>query len=168
MPRAWSAPPLLLVTASVLLAVTSCAGGGAAETAETPIQQQPSQQAGGTFADSFARHVVTNEQASIYADMESSFRATTGRAAIEESLARMQAAYGRPLESVPITSVAGRKAYSNGQTKEMRTYWYGIRTSRHDWGSHFLFVEVVHDLGQPACSGFAVVTFPLGAPGFLR
>jgi len=58
--------------------------------------------------------------------------------------------------------------FSDGTSKPLRKFWYAVRTTTAAKGKYFLFVEVVPGEGRPACSGFAIVTFPGGAPSWLQ
>jgi hypothetical protein len=46
----------------------------------------------------------------------------------------------------------------------MLKHWYAVRTSKYDYGSHFISVEIVPDDGGYASSGVSIVNFPMGVP----
>jgi hypothetical protein len=100
--------------------------------------------------------------------MERAFRDAVSEQDVGPMLGKIYAAYGRPLEVEPKNDEVGYKAYGSGVRKPMRKFWYAVRTSTRQKGTYFLFTEIVPDGGPLACSGFSIVSFPLGIPPSLK
>ena len=69
-----------------------------------------------------------------------------------------------PLEAKFKKVEQGRKWGTGGYDKPMLKHWYAVRTSKYDYGSHFISVEIVPDDGGYASSGVSIVNFPMGVP----
>jgi len=76
--------------------------------------------------------------------------------------------YGRTLAFEFKQEESGQEIYDNGKTKQLCKFWYAIRTTKFQQGSHFSIVEVVPEDNGLAVSSFSTVSFPSGLPQNLK
>lgn len=120
------------------------------------------------FSDALVEVIIADRRSDLRPKMEKAVQDAVSENETSRMLEQMYSAYGRPLEAEFKMDEAGYKMYAHGERKPMRKFWYAVRTSRYERGSHFLFVEVVPDGNGLACAAFSIVTFPLGIPPALR
>jgi len=120
------------------------------------------------LSDSIVDNLVRDSRTDLRAKMERGMRDYYDEKSFSSIVDQMFGMYGKPLEAEYKMDDVGSKTYPDGQSKPMRKFWYSVRTTKHEKGSHYLFVEIVPDEGGLAGSSFAIVTFPLGAPPALR
>ena len=120
------------------------------------------------FSDALVEAIVADRRSDLHLRMEKAFRDAVSENQASRMLEQLYSTYGIPLEAEFKMDEAGFRMYANGERKPMRKFWYAIRTSRYERGSHFLFVEVVPDENGLACATFSIVTFPYGIPPSLR
>jgi hypothetical protein len=104
----------------------------------------------------------------IRSKLENTFQATIDERQFDSMLDQMIRENGKLLEVEFKQDELGTKTYPEGHTKPMLKFWYAVRTTRYEKGSHFLIVEVVPDGSSLAISSFAIVTFPSGIPSALK
>lgn len=153
-----------------LLSLSGCALRGVFSTSRpTPANDNSAErEAARQLSDSMADDLVNNRRAALLAKMERELRDATGAEAFNLAVDQMLAAYGSPVEAEYRMDEIGTKTYPDGRSKPMRKFWYAVRTTAHERGSHFLFIEVTTDEQGPAGSSFAIVTFPAGVPPALQ
>jgi hypothetical protein len=100
--------------------------------------------------------------------MEQAFRNAVSEKDMKPMLEKIYSAYGKPLEVEYKKDDAGYRIYDTGERKPMRKFWYAVRTTKHEKGTHFLFTEIVPDGDSLACVTFSIVTFTHGIPPDLR
>lgn len=120
------------------------------------------------LSDSIVNDLLNNRRAALLAKMEKEIQDAPEAEAFNLDIDRMFTAYGKPVEAEYKMYEIGVKPYQSGRSKPMRKFWYAIKTTSHEKGSHFLFVEVVTDEHGPAGSTLAIVTFPAGTPPTLQ
>ena len=100
--------------------------------------------------------------------MEKAARDYYDQGAVDSILDKMIGLFGSPVEVKFKKVEQGRKWGTGGYDKPMLKHWYAVRTSKHDYGSHFIFVEIVPDEEEYASSGISIVNFPAGVPEDMR
>lgn len=120
------------------------------------------------LSDSIVDDLLRNNPKSLFTKMEKEVKASHDEESFNASLTHLFAAYGEPIEAEYKQDETGIKTYPDGQSKTMRKFWYSVRTTKHQMGSHFLFVEVVPDENSLAGATFAIVTFSDNVPPSLR
>jgi hypothetical protein len=120
------------------------------------------------LSDSIAGNLIKDDRVSLRNQTEKGARDYYDEESFGSIIDQMFAMYGKPIEAEYKTDDAGRKTGSGGYDKPMRKFWYALRTERYQKGTVYLTVEIVPDHGGLASSGFTMLTFPLGAPPWLK
>ncbi len=122
-----------------------------------------------TFADELVKAILAEDWQAIRSRMEPALRDAYDLAHVRGVLDRMFAAYGKPLEAEFKSDEVGKQVYQDGTARPLRKFWYALRTSTHDKGSHFMIIAVVPGEGESlACVTFSIVSFFNGVPEHLR
>lgn len=145
----------------------------AANCAKTPTNQPDAaaavdRAAARQLSDKIVDDMINNRGADIRAKSETTMRAASSDEQFIQTLARMNLTYGQPLEAEFKTEESGIEPREKGGAKPMRKFWYAVKTAKHAKGTHFIFVQIVPDGEQLACSAYSMVTFPKGVPPQLQ
>jgi hypothetical protein len=117
------------------------------------------------FSDALVDDIIHDRRENISAKIDPSFQ-KAGPQYLNSSIDYMFNQYGQPLECSYKMNAVGNRTDSEGK-KPMRKFWYSARTTKYPSG-YYLFVEVVPGDGGLRTTGFALVTFPNGAPSNLQ
>ena len=128
--------------------------------AETTIDREEALK----LSHGLVRDLIADDRAQIFQKMQSGFQEHSAQRSMDSIIDSMILMYGELLESEFKMDTVGRKVGIGGYDKPVRKFWYAIRTTKHEKGTVYLFVEVVPDGDALAATGFSMVTFPLGTP----
>ena len=120
------------------------------------------------FCDSMVTDILEDRTTQLYKKMETKFKKAYNQRAFNETLQNMYINYGKPVELKFKMAAEGTKEYGDGEVKQLRKLWYAAKTTKYQYGQYYLFIEVVPDGRSLGSSGFALVTFPMGAPPELK
>ena len=120
------------------------------------------------LSDKIVDDMVNGRGADIWLLSEESFRESSSEQQFNQTLSKMTAAYGKPLETEFKMDEYFYEPRSVGGGKATRKFWYAVKTDRHEKGTHFIFVQIVPAGERLACSAFSIVTFPKGVPEQLK
>jgi hypothetical protein len=118
-----------------------------------------------TFSDALVDDIIHDRRENISAKVDASFQ-KAGQQYLNSSIDNMFNQYGRPLECSYKMDQFANRTDSEGN-RPMLKFWYSARTTKYPSG-YFLFVEVVPSNKGLRTTGFALVTFPNGAPRGLQ
>ena len=118
-----------------------------------------------TFSDALVDDMIHDRRENISAKVDASFQ-KAGPQYLNSSVDNMINQYGRPLECSYKMNEVGYRTDSEGK-RPMRKFWYSAQTTKYPNG-YYLFVEVVPGNNGLRTTGFALVTFPNGAPSNLQ
>ena len=108
--------------------------------------------------------LLKNDRATLRSKMEKAAREYYDQLAFDGIVDQMFGTFGSPIEARFKKGEQGRKWGTGGYDKPMLKHWYAVRTSKHEFGSHFISVEIVPDEDGYASSGVSIVNFPMGVP----
>lgn len=108
--------------------------------------------------------LIKNDRRALLSKMEKGARDYYDQPAFDKIIDLMVATYGTPIEATFKKVEQGRKSGTGGYDKPVLKYWYAVKTSKYDYGSHFISVEIVPDENGYASSGISIVDFPVGVP----
>jgi hypothetical protein len=120
------------------------------------------------LSDSIAQNLLKDDRVSLRSQLEGRAREAYDEKSFGSIIDQMFAMYGKPLQADFKTDDLGRKTGTEGYDKPVRKFWYALRTEKHQIGTVFLTVEIVPDDHGLASSGVQMLTFPLGAPPWLK
>lgn len=126
------------------------------------------QKAARAFSDALVLALIDMNGKGLYIRMENAFQKISKEEEMIEMLDKICAYSGKPLEAEFKNYEDGFKLYPDGLRKPMRKYWYSVRTTSHEKGSYYLFVDVVAEDNLPACTGWSIVSFTSGVPEALK
>jgi hypothetical protein len=118
------------------------------------------------FSDALVDDIIHDRRQDIFAKLDVDFRKNVSPQYMDSSIRAMFDNYGQPLECTYKKNDVGYKVDSGGK-KPMRKFWYSAKTTKYPSG-YYLFVEVVPKGEALRTTGFALVTFPNGAPPALQ
>ena len=121
-----------------------------------------------TISDAIVDNVIKDRREDLRGRMEKGFRDYYDEKSMGSIIELMFDTYGKPLEAEYKIDEAGWKTGSGAYSKPVRKFWYAVRTTKYEKGTHFITVEIVPDEGGLACSSFAIVNFPVGVPDNLQ
>jgi hypothetical protein len=116
------------------------------------------------IADTMVNALIKNDRTVIFSKMEKAAREYYDQATFNDVIDKMVGMFGSPIEAKFKKAAQGRRWGEGGYDKPMLKHWYAVRTSKFDYGSHFIFVEIVPDGDGYASSGISIVNFPMGLP----
>jgi len=116
------------------------------------------------ISDSMVDALIKNDRPVLLSKMEKGARDYYDQASFNELVDTMFTTFGSPIEAKFKKAEQGRKQGTGGYDKPVLKHWYAVRTSKFDYGSHFIFVEIVPDDGAYASSGVSLAPPPLGVP----
>lgn len=116
------------------------------------------------ISDSMVDALIKNDRPILFSKMERAAREYYDQASFDKIVDMMLTTFGSPIEAKFKKAEQGRKWGTDGYDKPMLKHWYAVRTSKFDYGSHFIFVEIVPDEEGYASSGVSTVNFPMGFP----
>jgi len=134
----------------------------------TPLPYEFDRTKAKSISDSIVDELIKNERDALFSKMETEFRNYYNKDAFDGIIDKMFGMFGSPIEAEFKKAGQGRRVGSGGYDKPMIKHWYAVRTSKHDYGSHFIFVEIVPDGDVYASSGVAIVNFPMGVPDDMK
>ena len=152
---------LHLAIALVGIAFVSCASHQ-----ESPDSSSIDAQKAKIFSDALVDDIIHDRRHDIFSKLDADFQKNASPQYMDSSIQAMFDNYGRPLECTYKKNDPGYKVDSGGK-KPMRKFWYAAKTTKYPSG-YYLFVEVVHNGESLRTTGFALVTFPNGAPRDLQ
>lgn len=163
----------LLINLTVCFAVAAvylsgCSAPRTAPTVNTTVGAVMDHSAARKLSDSLVDDLTNDRRENIRARTEKAFQDEVGERQFNLMLEQMLEANGKLLEHELKQEEVGSKLYADSQSKPMIKFWYAVRTTRYEMGSHFLIVEVVPDGDGLAVSSFAIVTFSQEVPPALK
>ncbi len=120
------------------------------------------------ISDSMVNALIENDRPALFSKMEKAAREYYDQASYNEIIDMMLGMFGSPVEAKFKKVEQGRKSGTGGYDKPVLKHWYAVRTSKFDYGSHFIFVEIVPEDNGYASSGISIVTFPMGVPDDMK
>jgi hypothetical protein len=151
----------LIVIALVGVGFFSCASRK-----ESPDGSSIDPESAKTFSDSLVDDIIHDRRQLIFSKLDADFQKNASPQTLDSSIQAMFDNYGRPLECSYKKNDPGYKVDLGGK-KPMRKFWYAAKTTKYPTG-YYLFVEVVPNGASLRTTGFALVTFPNGAPPALQ
>ena len=162
-----------LVLTVALLSGFACAfspsqpEGDAASLTPTPTPYVFDKEKARDIADTMVNALIKNDRPVVFSKMEKAAREYYDQATFDDVIDKMFGRFGSPIEAKFKKAEQGRK-WGEGYDKPMLKHWYAVKTSKFDYGSHYIFVEIVPDGDGYASSGISIVNFPMGVPDDMK
>ena len=119
------------------------------------------------IADTMVNALLKDDRPVVFSKMETAARDYYDQATFDDVIDKMVGMFGSPVEARFKKADQGRK-WGVGYDKPMLKHWYAVKTSKFDYGRHFIFVEIVPDGDGYASSEISIVNFPMGFPEDMR
>jgi len=116
------------------------------------------------FSDEVVKAIIEDEKKALYSKMENTFRESYPEKEFDALLASVFSPYGKPVSAQFKKDESGFVAYTTGEKKSIRKFWYAVQTDKDKTATFYLFTHIVSDGKNLWCNAFSIVTFPLGAP----
>ena len=161
--------PFKLILVIVLAVFSGCAcvpqnPTTSPSSSETPKPYAFDREKARELSDAVVAALIKNDRSALRSKMEKAARDYYNQTSFDKIIDQMFEAYGSPKEAIFMKVEEGRKQGAGGYDKPVLKHWYAVRTSKYDYGSHFVFVEIVPDEDGYASSGVSIVNFPMGVP----